>query len=397
MKKPLTKLLTKTELEELYISQGKSLQDIAEIFHCTRQAVKWIMEQKGIERRKKSAARVMAIRQGKFDAFEYDTINDDFFGNWSPAMAWVLGLLFTDGNVQRSKKGLRVSISSIDYDLLEQVKNLLGSKRAVSKRNQSYDKSKHIYIFEFYREKMRDDLHSLGLLERKSLTMQFPSVPQQLMRHFVRGCWDGDGSVFISAGKLRASYVCGSPDFTQCLVNELYKAGIYRSRLRGYMDNRPDFSELTATYPAGQYPLKIHVEKRSKAPSYSIKIDSQDNLKKLFHYLYAGIDSSLYLKRKFDVFITGLSLSEQDISELSKINDKPDRPEIYPPIRQEQPMATRSEIKVVEQSIERIMTINNADGKLKCDLCSEIHDKMYVTAKTYCPNCFAALGLSGKR
>ena len=41
-----------------------------------------------------------------------------------------------------------------------------------------------------------------------------------------------DGSVFISQGRLRASYVSAAPKaFIQKLVDELYKAGIHRQKI----------------------------------------------------------------------------------------------------------------------------------------------------------------------
>lgn len=117
------------------------------------------------------------------------------------------------------------------------------------------------------------------------------------MRHFIRGCWDGDGSVFFSDGKLGASYVSGSLEFIKTLVDELYKMGIYRTILRGFLDSKDDFASLRSKYPHGQYPLKIYIEKRSKAPTYNLKIASKDNLINLFHYFYDGIDESLFLRQ----------------------------------------------------------------------------------------------------
>lgn len=103
----ISNILTKEKLEALYLEQNKSLQDIAKEYDCTRQAVKSRMEKHGIERRSQSKARLLAIKEGKFEAFVHDDINEHFFSQWSPEMAWILGLLFTDGNVS----GGRISIS----------------------------------------------------------------------------------------------------------------------------------------------------------------------------------------------------------------------------------------------------------------------------------------------
>jgi hypothetical protein len=130
--------LPKEKLRSLYYEQKKSLQDIAREFNCTRQTVLFLMEKYGMERRSQSKARLLAIKEGKFEGYTHDDINEDFFNEWSPEMAWVLGLLFTDGNAN----GGRISITSIDFDLLEKVQKLLNSTRSIQKCQQPYDKTK---------------------------------------------------------------------------------------------------------------------------------------------------------------------------------------------------------------------------------------------------------------
>jgi len=309
----VTKTLTKDKLVDLYQLQNKSLEDIAKEYNCTRQMVKLLMEKYGIQRRKRSTARVLAIRNKKFNRFEYHDIDEDFFSAWSPEMAWVLGLLFTDGHVQtRRRTRQSISITSIDLDLLENIRHFLKTTRPIKKLIQSYDKTKHIYQLEFFREKMRDDLQRLGLIEKKSLVMKFPDVPDQYVRHFIRGCWDGDGCVYIDKdGRLNASYVSGSKKFMEHLVDTLYKAGIHRKRITHFIKKA---KRLRSIYPVGKYPLNIHVENRSKSPSYSIKLNSRENMETFFYYLYVGADESMYLKRKYDVFVKGLNLTEEELT-----------------------------------------------------------------------------------
>jgi predicted DNA-binding protein YlxM (UPF0122 family) len=150
----LTLILTKEKLKELYYKQNKSLDDIGKEFGCSRPTIMKIMKKYGLIRRTQSKARIEAIKKGKFETFGYHEINEKFFSEWSAEMAWVLGLLFTDGNIS----GGRVVLTSVDLDLLEKVKKLLNSSKQINKRTQSYDKSKHIFELAFSREKMMDDL-----------------------------------------------------------------------------------------------------------------------------------------------------------------------------------------------------------------------------------------------
>lgn len=305
--KILARIFTKEKLESLYFDQKKSLEDIANEYSCSRQMIRSHMKKYGLIRRKQSYARLEAIKKGKFLRFTYDDSNENVFSEWSPGMAWALGLLFTDGNVSPG----RVSLSSVDLELLEKVKKLLNSSKPIHKVIQSYDKSKYIYRFDITREKLVEDLNKFGLHQKKSLNMTFPDVPQEYTRHFVRGCWDGDGSIFISEGKLRGSYVCGSLKFIEGLVQELYKVGIHK---RKPPMEKTELDKMLLRYPDGRFPLVIHKSKRSK--SYEIKIDSRKNLEKLFDYFYDRVDELMYLERKFEIFAKGLGVITDGLQEI---------------------------------------------------------------------------------
>ena len=285
----LQRQVSKEDLGKLYQEEGLSLGDIAQKFGVTRTAVHHLLESYGIQTRSQSDARILAYVKGKFEGKSTADLRESLFSRWSQPMAYLLGYIFTDGTLTRLAPGTcRVMISSIDREHLEKVAAILGDgvkieTRTQSKRGFSGAEDRYIYSFGFTRPGMIDDLRRLGLTERKSLTMPFPDVPEEFLRDFIRGCWDGDGSIMVrdSYGHkhLRASFVCGSEVFIQ--------------ELRGRLNNR-GFGRLTI-YTRESDGVK------TKNRSYSLVMTATPAVK-FCEFLYDNVPSSLFLMRKYLVY-----------------------------------------------------------------------------------------------
>ncbi len=142
-------------------------------------------------------------------------------------------------------------------------------------------KTYELYSFFMSNEYVYNKLLNYGLHPRKSRTVNFPEVPGIYLRHFIRGCWDGDGSFYIekTTGKIRANFISGSELFINGLVERLHNVG---------------FKKFT-----------IHKTHRSwktipKHDSYYITVNTKDCIK-LYHYLYNDVPETMYLSRKYDV------------------------------------------------------------------------------------------------
>ncbi len=324
------KLNYKYLLEE-YINKKRSLGDIAKECGCSRQYVYRQLRGYAIPLRSKTESRILALTKGKvsFDrigengkvekvTLQKNRLNEKFFRGWSNPMAYVLGVIYTDGNV---RPGLlrepaipdtlrigRLTVAQKEPELLQKILNLMEcDAKLLFRKRKAFKKgvAGPIYYFHINNDELYDDLIALGLLPNKSLNMTFPDVPTEHVRHFIRGCWDGDGSIYFESKKLRGSYTCGSVNFIERLVQELYKTGIYK---RKPPLDETDADKMWLNYPDGRFPLKIHQEKRSK--SYYIKVDARENLERLFHYFYDGVEESLYLTRKYAAFVKGLRIQE---------------------------------------------------------------------------------------
>ena len=101
------------------------------------------MKKYGFPSRRRSEARLLAIKGNKFESFKYYAIDNNFFSSWTPQMAWVLGILFTDGCLSIKGPSRKMTLSSMDIEILEKVNYHLKSDKPIASRKQSYDKSKY--------------------------------------------------------------------------------------------------------------------------------------------------------------------------------------------------------------------------------------------------------------
>ena len=130
-------------------------------------------------------------------------------------MAYVLELWWTDGYMYLKPHGANeIEIASNDRDHLEAVAQVIGGNytlRRVSKTSKCYEVT-------FCSKEMYRDLEALGGTPRKSRTIGFPSVPTELLPHFVRGVVDGDGTLSWNGDRPILQVYSGSPRLLNGLI-----------------------------------------------------------------------------------------------------------------------------------------------------------------------------------
>lgn len=281
-KRELKQKLSKEILFRLYHIERRSLGDIAKLYGVSRVAIMNYCNIFNIPLRTKSQARIEAQKQGKLPQ-QFFAINENFFNNWSCQMAYVLGLIITDGCI--SKTGT-VALSMNDKDLLEKVKKAMGSQHKITlSRHQ-----KSLYCFHFTREGLAKKLNELGVIPRKSLTVKLPEVPQKYLPDFIRGVFDGDGSIYYDTRSpefpIRTKFVSSSPSFIYALEQKLQELGLP--------------------------PRKIYEQKTKNTISYMFKYGHKDSLR-LFQVIYDDMsNTTIYMPRKYNKFIEKMSKGEDD-------------------------------------------------------------------------------------
>ena len=106
--------------------------------------------------------------------------------------AYWLGFIAADGCV--SDRGLSIHLSHKDHDHLVLFSELVGGSVDVTYKGASRFRSGI--------SKVVQDLVSHGVHPRKTLTLEPPvGVPDSLIHHWIRGYFDGDGSVYPKKNK----------------------------------------------------------------------------------------------------------------------------------------------------------------------------------------------------
>ena len=110
---------------------------------------------------------------------------------WTPRLAYVVGLLVTDGNL--SSDGRHINMRSAEIPMLETFKGCLGIKNKIGS---DMKKDGHIHFrVQFSDVQFYDWLLKIGLTPAKSLTIGAIDVPDWVFPDYLRGAIDGDGNI----------------------------------------------------------------------------------------------------------------------------------------------------------------------------------------------------------
>lgn len=262
-------------------NDGLSCDDIAKQHFISIYKVKTIIKNLGIWKRKPHI----------YNTYLY-TLNKNYFDVIdTQEKAYFLGLLYADG-CNCVVGGYRISIKLQEQDkpILDKLNVALGSNRPLGFRELSKKnpKWKNAYELQIGNKHLSKQLEILGCMPNKSLTLIFPTeqqVPKHLINHFVRGVWDGDGSISCSNKKnILSCNLVSTQQFCEKLSELLYKElSIYSS---------------------------IYQDKKSKLRNTSTRRftirGGHKNVKIFLDWLYK--DATVYLERKYKLYLPTLQI-----------------------------------------------------------------------------------------
>lgn len=196
--------------------------------------------------------------------------------------AYILGLIISDGYVDDYTK---LTFTSKDIELVEIFKKELKSEHKLAKYDIFDKRTNKIYTrysIQIASKEIVTDLNKLGIYSNKSFDCSMPDIPINYFWHFVRGVFDGDGSInkekLSKDGRLRFQII-GSENLILKLKKQFDLCGLSNTKIN-----------VTKYHSNNNYLVKIHY--------YSYK-----DLLFLKQKIYED-SKDLRLERKYDLFQT---------------------------------------------------------------------------------------------
>lgn len=139
--------------------------------------------------------------------------------------AYFLGLIFADGSHAEKRHCLSITLQKEDDYILKKFTEELGMKREVSYVfNKKY--KKYYASISAQNKHFSENLIQLGVVNNKSFKIKFPDyIPSDLISHFIRGYFDGDGGLYFSLSnpsKMCVSFA-GNKLFLSSMSNHIMK------------------------------------------------------------------------------------------------------------------------------------------------------------------------------
>jgi len=264
------------QVKDLYL-KGETITEILKITNKSRGTIINWLKNLGIYNRNR-------------DYKKHNYTNLDFFHEINTEeKAYWLGFIYADGNIFSNKKTyttkLTIDLNVKDKNHLQKFANIF------NKIVDQFPSSPHLTWLVINNKQLYTDLLNHGIEERKTYALTtnvLDYIPDNLMNHFIRGYFDGDGCIYYYKTKRKCKFLLyGTKDF-------LIKIQII---------------------------MKQKIEQLSETDLnfinniFELRYEKHDNIRKIFDWLYK--DSTVWLERKrekFEDIVQEISIKDRIIS-----------------------------------------------------------------------------------
>lgn len=183
--------------------------------------------------------------------------------------AYLLGLMFADGYNDEKHGQITLTLSSKDIELVKHLKDYIQTDQPIytNLRPNGFEYSS----FVLNDKGVSRNIAKHGCVQAKTFILKYPKIREDLYNHFIRGYFDGDGSVYNGTVSL-----VGSEEFLLSLNEQFYK------------DIKINYSTIRTRHPERNHNIR---ETRYIGKNKCVEI---------YKYLYK--DATIYLTRKKERF-----------------------------------------------------------------------------------------------
>lgn len=154
-------------------------------FHMNDRMVKRLLEENNIP--------IKSIQETNVSRYY---INEEFFDTQSEDMAYLLGLISSDGCIAGNENCIYIELQASDSDLLEEINKRLENERPV-KLYETKRGYKNCKLY-FFSKKIKEKLREYNLVPNKTYSEEFNfpfSLDKKYWIDYIRGYFDGDGCI----------------------------------------------------------------------------------------------------------------------------------------------------------------------------------------------------------
>lgn len=177
----MSKKLNLEQIEQVIekYKNGESAKTISKSFGISPPSIYGLLKRRNIDRRTYSeTSRKYSLNETYFDDIDCQE------------KAYFLGFLYADGYNNEARGVVELSCSEKDREILEKFSKLINSTKPVRFVESNGVRSVRIDLCS---RKLCSALSSFGCVQTKTFKIKFPLLNENLISHFIRGYFDGDG------------------------------------------------------------------------------------------------------------------------------------------------------------------------------------------------------------
>lgn len=212
------------------------------------------------------------------------TLNREYFRQInSLEKAYWLGLIYADGSNKVSKNVFVLGLKQEDSYILELFKNDIDSNIPIKIGKDKRGNRQEFYRLEIYNKQFCLNLLKQGVFESKTSILKPPTINEDLVYSFIRGYFDGDGSICTVVDENKSNHFKDSITFTGT------------KEIVGYISK---YLKETINVNCSIY--ERHPERDNN--NYTISISGRLQVIKLCEKMYEN-NNNHYLSRKYEKFL----------------------------------------------------------------------------------------------